>query len=144
MNATFVMTRERAERKRLLRQLEVRPAITVEGEASIRINADCKLRDIFLLASKSITHAITCVGYVWECNSGCSFSDFLSRTLDLLVCNLYVLVEIHSVITWEDQVHVKNERNATFVMTRERAERKRLLRQLEVRPAIAVEGKASI
>merc|ERR1712226_583864 len=92
-------------KRRFLRQLQVRPTIAVEGESSICIDADCELRHIFLLAPERITHTITCVGYVWECDSGCSFSNFLSRTLDLLVCNLHVLVEIHSAITWEVQVH---------------------------------------
>merc|ERR1711920_939511 len=143
-NASFVVARERGNCQSLFGQLEIWPTVAVKGEGAIAVDRDGKLRYIFLLPPESITHAIPSVCNIRESNGRGGLANFLCGAFDLLVCNFNVLVKVHGTIAREDQVHVQNERNASFVVARERGNCQSLLGQLEIWPTVAVEGERAV
>merc|ERR1719436_952141 len=106
-------------RTSFLAQLKIRPPIAVECERPIRVDRDSELAYIFLLPSKSITHAIPSICNVWKRDCRGSLADRLRGALDFLVGDFHILVEIHRAIPREDQVHVQDKWYAPLVMTRE-------------------------
>merc|ERR1719491_1167869 len=143
-HATFVVTRGCCDSLRLFLELERRPTITVEGQAPIRVDIKEELRDIFLLAPQGITHAITRLSDVWESHLRVGNGNGDLGALDLLMGDLYVVVEVHGAVIIEDHVHVQDEWHATFVVTRGCCDSLRLFLELESRPTITVEGQAPI
>merc|ERR1719414_353328 len=104
----------------LLGQFQIWPAVAVESEGAVRVYRDGEFRHIFLLVPESITHAIASICNIWECDCCGSLADFFRGALDLFVSNLDVLVKVHGTIAREDQVHIQDERNTSFVLTRKR------------------------
>jgi len=58
-NLSFVVTVQGSNCNSLLGQLEIWPSITVESETAIRVDIDGELRDVLLLLTQGVTHAIT-------------------------------------------------------------------------------------
>merc|ERR1711966_181156 len=128
----------------LLGQLEIWPSITVESETAIRADIDGELRDILLLLTECVTHAITSGRDVGEGHARGSLGDLLSGAFDLNRGDLPVLIKAHGAITREDQVHVQDKWNLPFVVTIQGSNCNSLLGQLEIWPSVTVESETAI
>merc|ERR1711887_247731 len=126
----------------LLGQLEIWPSVTVESETAIRVDIDGELRDILLLLTECVTHAITSGLNVGEGHARGGLGDLLSGAFDLNRGDLHVLIKVHGAVTREDQVHVQGEWNLPFVVTIQGSNCNSLLGQLQIWPSITVESEA--
>merc|ERR1712072_2943 len=97
-------------------QLQWWPAITLKSESPIRVDYDHKLAHILLLLSQGITHAVSGLGNVRECDFCRTRSDSLGWAFDLFVCNLDVHVKIHAV-AGDSDIHVENEGHSGMVFS---------------------------
>merc|ERR1712216_1006636 len=138
------MTTQGSNCNSLLGQLQIWPSIAVESETAIRVDIDGELRDVLLLLTQGVTHAITSSCNVGEGDSRCGLRDLLSGAFDLNRSHLDVLIKAHGAITREDQVHVQDEWNLSFVMTTQGSNCNSLLGQLEIWPSITVESETAI
>merc|ERR1711934_568333 len=124
----------------LLCQLQIRPAIALEGELCGRVLGNDELGHVLALTSEGITHAITIVRSLWEADLSISLGNLLGWALDVRRGNLDVLVKVDSAIARELEHHVQDERDRSVKLASKRVSHcKCLLAHLQIWVAIALE-----
>ena len=96
------------------------------------------------LLTEGVTHAITSGLNVGEGHARGGLGNLLSGAFDLNRGDLDVLIKAHGAIAREDQVHVQDEWNLSFVVTAQGSNCNSLLGQLEIWPSITVESETAI